>query len=139
LDKVVLEKILQLIIENKIKLISKDHRGKIWRLEIDNQEYILMETVRGELRGGDYHQTPQHDLVLKGRILWIEKWCQSCPEGQGENFRVIRQGEEIVTKPDVPHMLISFGGPSLVLEWLDGPFEKQYYRPFRDKIEAKLP
>jgi len=136
MDKEVLEKILRLVIENKLELISKDRRGKIWRVEIDGQEYVLLETVRGELRGGDYHQTPQHDLVLKGKIFWIEKICLTCPENRGENMRVIREGEEYVSKPNVPHMLVSFGGSSLVLEWLEGPFEKQYYRPFRDKIEA---
>jgi len=136
MDKEILEKILQLTIENKTELVHKDHRGKIWRLEIDGKEYIIMETARGELRGGDYHQTAQHDLVLKGKILWIEKTCLSCEEGKGEDTRVVKEGEEITSKPNVPHMMVSFGGPSLVLEWLEGSFEKQYYKPFRDKIEA---
>jgi len=137
MEKDVLEKILRLIVEDKLKLIHTDERGKIWKLEIDNQEYILLETVRGEVRGGDYHQTPQHDLVLKGRILWTEKTCLTCPEGKGEKITVVNEGQEIVTHPNVPHMLVSFGGMSLVLEWLEGPFEKQYYRPYRDKIEAE--
>ena len=136
MDKEVLEKILRLIIEDKLELIHEDERGKIWRHELDGKEYVLLETVRGEVRGGDYHQTTQHDFVLKGKILWIEKTCLTCPPNQGEDTTVLREGEEIATKPGIPHMLVSIGGPSLVLEWLDGSFEKKYYRPFRDMIEA---
>ena len=139
MDTEVLEQILKRVIENKLELRREDERGKIWRLEIDGKEYTLLYTVRGEVRGGEYHQTPQHTLVLKGRILWIRKVCLACEEGRGEDTRVINEAEEFITKPNVPHMMVSFGGPSLVLEWLEGFSEKQYYKPFRDKVEAKKP
>jgi hypothetical protein len=27
---------------------------------------------------------------------------------------------------------------SIVLEWLEGPFEKEYYKPYREIIERKM-
>jgi len=136
MDKEVLEKITKKIKAKDYELISNDVRGKIWRLEVDGKEYILMYTVKGEVRGGDFHKSVQHDFALKGRVFFIEKTCLTCPDGKGENLRVVHPGQEIILAVGVPHMMVSFD-ESLVLEWLEGPFEKTYYRPFRDKIEAK--
>ncbi len=136
MDQTVLEEILRRIVENKLETVCTDERGKIWSTIINDKEYILLETVKGEVRGGDYHQSAQHDYVLKGRVMWIEKTCLSCPDRKGQELTLLLQGDEYVSQPNMPHMLVSLD-ESLVLEWLEGIPEKQYYKPFRDKIESK--
>lgn len=137
MDLQLLDKIKQAVADKKHELVCKDERGVVWRVEVDGKEYLFLKTVKGEVRGGDYHQSAQHNLVLKGRIIWIEKVCMECPEGRGEDTTVLQEGDEYVSKPNVPHMLVSLD-ESVVIEWLEGPFEEQFYRPYRDKVEAKL-
>lgn len=137
LEKEIREKISRKIKRKGYKLIHEDERGKIWTLKVGKQEYALVYTVKAEVRGGDIHKSAQHLLPMKGRIFIIRKKCLSCPDGKGEEQQLVQPFEEAVIEADVPHMVVSFD-ESLVLQWLEGGrFEKEYYRPFRDKIEGK--
>lgn len=135
MDSKLLDGIKRVVAEKGHEQVCRDERGVIWRVMVEDKEYKLIKTVKGEIRGGDFHQSAQHNLVLKGRIMWIEKVCLECPDGRGEEITILQEGEEYVSKPNVPHMLVSLD-ESVVIEWLEGSPETQYYKPYRDKVEA---
>lgn len=116
----------------KLEKIYKDKRGVIYRLMVDGKEYMVIETKKGYARGGDYHQSIQHDIVLKGQILWEER-----DEEDNNIGKVMVEGESNIVSPEVPHMYTSLTD-SIVLEWLDGSYERKYYDPYRKKIEALM-
>lgn len=110
------------------KLIHRDKRGKIWIAEFMGKEYLLLETKAGFYRGGDYHQTRQTDIVLRGSILWVMK------KNGYSTTRYMRERDINVNPPLLPHMMISITD-SLVLEWLEEPQpNKTYYKSYRDII-----
>lgn len=118
--------------EFKLDLVYEDKRGKILRFFYKGNEYVLLETKEGYSRGGDYHKTRQFDVVLKGRIEWIETF-----DGVAESKTVLEEGNMNIVSPNIPHMFTSLED-SLVLEWLEGSFEKSYYEPYRKIIEGKI-
>lgn len=111
-----------------MKQIHEDARGKIHQLQIGDKEFIIMETKKDHSRGGDFHKSIQHDVVLSGRVEFrhIDK--------DEDITTILKEGQMITFKPNQPHMLTALTD-SLVLEWLEGIFEKQYYEPFRRLIK----
>ena len=115
----------------RLETLYEDKRGRIVSLHSDGKEYILLETRADYSRGGDYHKSTQHDVVLRGKIEWRER------TGNLENLRVLEEGDAISIQSGKPHMFTSLED-SLVLEWLEGSFEKKYYKPYRDLIEERM-
>jgi len=111
-----------------LKEIHKDDRGTLWTLTHNNHEYLLMETNKGYSRGGDYHKSIQHDVVLSGVVVFT-----SIKDGI-EKVKPLGVGDKITFEPINPHMVTSITD-SLILEWLEGDFEKAYYEPYRKIIE----
>lgn len=111
-----------------MKPFFEDSRGKLFTLNINKKEYLLLETYKGFKRGGDYHQTTQHDVVLKGEINFYYRI-------DNEEKKVnMREGDSISFLENIPHYLESTTD-SLVLEWLEGNFEKQYDKVYRKIVE----
>jgi quercetin dioxygenase-like cupin family protein len=110
-----------------IKLINEDKRGRIISVELDGKEYLILETKRGHRRGGDYHKSNQYDIVLKGKIRTITP--------QKED--ILQEGDNIVFISYQPHYFEALED-CYVLEWLSGPFEKKYYKPYRDLVEETM-
>lgn len=115
-----------------MKLLHEDKRGKIFAFTFKDQEYIILETRKGYSRGGDYHKSIQHDVVLKGKIKWEETF-----PGAGYSTIELKEGESNTVSPGIPHMLTALED-SVVLEWLEGDFEKEYYEPYRKIIKEQL-
>jgi quercetin dioxygenase-like cupin family protein len=111
--------------------LFSDVRGKILKLELNGKEFVILVTKKGYLRGGDFHKSVQHDVVLEGavRFFWREDGI--------ERKLQLTEGMSISFKPGVPHMLEAIED-SIVLEWLEGPFEKEYYKPYREIIERAM-
>jgi len=111
--------------------IYKDFRGEIRRYELHGVKFNVLFTRVGALRSGDYHPVAQHDLILKGELEITLR--------QDDKDVVLRKGanELIVIPPDVPHLFKSLTD-SIMIEWWDGPFEVQYYEPYRRLIEEQF-
>jgi len=108
----------------QFRLIHSDERGKLYVIPYGDKEFLLMETKAGYSRGGDYHKSKQHDVVLHGTVQF--RFMQ----GKKVREKVLRQSEKIAFPAEQPHMLTALTD-SLVLEWLEGSFEKTHYEPFR--------
>lgn len=111
--------------------IHSDKRGKICVIKYGDREFLLLETNARYSRGGDYHKSKQHDIVLCGTVEFRMTLTG------GEQVKVLGSGEEIQFENGVPHMLTSLTD-SLVLEWLEGSFEKSYFKPYRERIEREI-
>jgi len=109
----------------EVKKIHEDKRGEIWQLMILGKEHIIILTKKGCKRGGDYHKSVQHDVILEGAIKFVTP----------KYTIVLGEGEKIMTPKGIPHYFESLGD-SVVLEWLEGKFEKKYYKPFRKLIDV---
>lgn len=116
----------------KIQKIHEDSRGAIYRIMVHNKEYVIIETKKGFTRGGDFHKSTQHDIVLKGEILWQETF-----DGVAEAQATLKEGESTSVAAGIPHMYTSITD-TIVLEWLEGSFEKQYYEPYRKIIQEEI-
>uniref|UniRef100_A0A6M3XQ03 Cupin domain-containing protein n=1 Tax=viral metagenome TaxID=1070528 RepID=A0A6M3XQ03_9ZZZZ len=114
-------------LEIKIEEINVDKRGSIYRILFRNREFIILFTKKGYLRGGDYHKSIQTDIILSGKIM-IES-----PNKQ----KILIEGQSITFSPYEPHYFEAIED-SLVLEWLSGPFEKKYYKPYRNKVRELM-
>ena len=112
----------------ELKEIHKDDRGTLWTLTHNNKEYLVMETKQGYSRGGDYHKSTQHDVILSGVVVF------TFMNNGIEKTKSLGEGEAITLLPGEPHMVTSVTD-SLILEWLEGDFEKAYYEPYRKIIE----
>jgi hypothetical protein len=103
----------------KAELVNKDGRGSITVYSCNNVEiYTLLETRRGYARGGDYHATEQHALLLKGEAAWILK----VPDGRGGSEFVTRPhglNEDFVVPPGIPHGLVA-RTDCVLLKWQKG-------------------
>lgn len=112
----------------EIEKIHEDKRGSLHRILFRGKEFLIVFTKKGMLRGGDYHKSTQHDVVLIG---WMEFRYKK--DGQ-EQIKTLKAGEMIHFEPGVPHMFTA-KEDTLILEWLDGEFEKSYYEPYRKLVE----
>lgn len=117
----------------EVEKTHEDDRGKIWTLNHNEREYILFTIKEGKARGGDYHETDQHDIVLRG----VVKAKRAKPtDGVLENTCILKEGDSTTFSSGIPHILIA-EKDSLVLEWLEGDFEKEYYPPYRKEVEER--
>lgn len=113
------------------KMVSNDERGEIYTLQIVGKEYIILKTYKGYRRGGDYHESPQHDVVLEGDVNFYYR------ENGVEKERRLIEGDNITFPTFMPHYLES-NSSSIVLEWLEGDFEKKYDDEFRRRVQGCL-
>jgi len=111
-----------------VKVIKKqtDKRGRIMIIEDDGWEYHLVKTFAGKYRGGEIHDEPQFNLVVRGEVEFIYKLA-------GEQHQVVGCGKVISIPPGVPHMSLSLTD-SVVLEWHKAGRKTEYYEPFRGKV-----
>jgi len=115
----------------EMELVHRDRRGDIYRISVDDREMILLHTKRGYARGGDFHESVQHDVVIRGSVKF------TLHMNDGDHSTEIEEGEAISFPAGVPHMFTSLED-SLVLEWLEGEFEKTYYPPYRKIVEERM-
>jgi len=112
----------------EIEKIHEDKRGSLHRILFEGKEFLLVFTKKGMLRGGDYHKSTQHDVVLSGSMEFRYK------KGTLEQIKTLGVGEMIHFEPNVPHVFTA-KEDTLIIEWLEGEFEKSYYEPYRRLVE----
>ena len=108
--------------------IFNDSRGEIRRYSVNGVKFNVLYTKAGTLRSGDYHPVAQYDLILDGEFEITLK--------QNNKDVVVKKGpnELIAIPPNVPHLFKSLTD-TVMIEWWDGPFEAQYYKPYRKLVE----
>lgn len=112
----------------KLEKVHEDERGSIHRLLFKGKEFIILFTRKGYLRGGDYHKSKQHDVVLVGEMKFRYRI-------NGKDYsKTLGAGEMTHFEPHVPHMF-SAKEDTVIVEWLEGEFEKSYYQPYRKLVE----
>jgi len=111
--------------------IYRDSRGEIRRYEIRDVKFNVLFTKKGALRSGDYHPVEQYDLILKGKVkITLRK--------NGKDEIIQKGANELVTIPkNIPH-LFEFLEDTIMLEWWSGPFEVEYYKPYRKFVEEQF-
>jgi hypothetical protein len=112
--------------------LYEDMRGAIFLIKHQDKEFILWTLKKGHIRGGDYHKSTQYDVILSGKVL-----VTSHINGKDVK-RLCGENTIISFKPEEPHMIQALTDDVLVLEWLEGEFEKQYYEPYRRLIRKKM-
>jgi len=115
----------------KIEKIHEDQRGAIYRILFSGKEFLLVSTNKGYSRGGDFHESMQHDVVLSGKVNYIVR-----QEGR-DNVMTLKSGHIIHIEAGSPHMWTALED-SLIVEWLAGEFEKKYFDMYRKIVEEKL-
>lgn len=109
--------------------LHTDNRGIIWVFHYKDREYLLFTIKKNAVRGGDYHKSTQHDIVLEGKVE-----CRVMRDDSYEESGYLTEGDKVTFYAGQPHVLIG-KADSLVLEWLEGEFEKEYYEPYRRLCE----
>lgn len=111
----------------KVDSLPLDCRGEIHQLVLRGVQVNLIFSRKGSLRSGDIHPNDQYDYIIKGRAI-IQV---------GDHIREKHGGNEIRVPANVPH-LFTFTEDTWMLEWWDGPFEAEYYEPFRHFVNEYL-
>lgn len=109
----------------------KDFRGEIRRYELHGIKFNVLFTKKGTLRSGDYHPVTQYDLILKGKFEITLRQNDKDVVMQKDTNKLI------VIPPNVPHLFKSLTD-TVMIEWWDGPFEINYYPPYRKLIEEQF-
>jgi hypothetical protein len=121
----------------KLEKVSEDKRGWIYVAAFFNsrgatREAIMIFTRKWYARGGEYHKSVQHDLLLTGSLKWT--------------FRDdLHTWEELHSTPGTAHYI----GPgvehlaeavedTLYVEWLDGEFSKVFVPDMRKIVEDRM-
>lgn len=113
------------------KPLHSDCRGEIRRYNIDGTKFNILTTKAGALRSGDYHPNTQYNIILKGRL-------EITLRQDGRDVVMEKDPNELIEiPPNTPHLFKSLT-ESVIIEWWSGPFEVQYYEPYRKLVEDYL-
>lgn len=107
---------------------QSDKRGEIRRFDVNGVKFNVLFTKAGALRSGDVHPIKQFDIVFSGEVeITIRKDDKDITTKKGPN-------DFIVIEPNTPH-LFRFTKDTVMMEWWDGPFQVEYYQPYRKFVE----
>jgi hypothetical protein len=121
----------------ELEKVSNDKRGWIYVAAFPcrttaTREAIMIFTRKGYARGGEYHKSVQHDLLLTGSLKWtfrddLHTWeeLHSTP------------GTTHYIEPGIGHLAEAMED-TLYVEWLDGPFEKVFVPDMRKVVEERM-
>ncbi len=108
-----------------------DFRGEIHRHDIHGAKFNVLFTKKGIMRSGDFHAMPQFDIILKGTFkLTLRQNDEDIVMTKGPN-------ELIVIPPNIPHLFKALTD-TVMIEWWPGPFEAEYYEPYRKLIDKQI-
>jgi len=114
----------------KFEKIHEDKRGCISRFLFEGKEYLIIFTRKGFARGGDYHKSKQYDIILMGKM----KFRYKNQSWNVEHEEILKTGQIISFEPNMPHLFIA-EEDALLVEWLEGEFEKSFYEPYRKLVK----
>lgn len=109
----------------------EDSRGEIKRLDYKGRKFNVLYTKKDAIRSGDYHNSKQFDLILKGEFeIWMLIGGKTVKEIKKEN-------DFIIIPENIPHLFIS-KTDTIMIEWWEKDFEAKYYAPYRKYVEENI-
>ena len=109
----------------RVYLVNEDNRGCIFAIEKNGKEIgILIYTKEGMKRGGHYHKSRQHTIILKGSFM------VKTPNRE----KVYSDGDHIVIDANIPHLFTALED-TLAFEYLEGEIERTVYPEYRKEVE----
>lgn len=118
-----------------VEEVSNDKRGNMIKVTWLGKTYWILFTKKGYGRGGEYHPSAQHNMVISGSIIVKMKVdaLHGYLYGSEERYKV-PVGETITIPANIAHVLLA-QEDSIVIEWHDEelpPFDqKKIYEPYR--------
>ncbi len=104
-----------------LRTVHTDDRGSITTLTLNDgggpKEYIVIYTRKGHSRGGDYHPTAQHAILLEGKATWTLKSDRN--NGLRLDTFLHELNTDFVIQPQVAHFFTAKEN-SLMITWLEG-------------------
>lgn len=119
------------ISNNSMKKFNEDVRGALYRVNVGGFGFNVVYTRAGGIRSGEIHPNNQFDFIIKGKF---EIWTI---EGEKIVKRRYKENDFFVINKNTPHLFKCLE-ESIMLEWWDGPFEAEYYQPFRKFVEEQF-
>lgn len=121
----------------ELKLEHSDSRGEIFSITLpNNQEVMLLHSVKGSLRGGHAHDVDEDIILLNGRMVYYKK-----AEDGTEWANVLKAGETGFNPAGEVHMG-EFTEDSWLLEFKintkKGEWKNIDYEPYREKVRASI-
>lgn len=127
-----------------LEKVSEDARGWIYRLlKPDGKEVIFIFTRKGFWRGGEYHKSLQHDLLIFGSLHWL----LADPVSKGvypAQYHWKPLDQKARSQPEVGEIkafqahVVRADEDTFYCEWLEGDFEKTFVPEMRKLVEEKL-
>jgi len=108
----------------------EDSRGWIRKIESEGLKFNLLYSVAGSCRSGDFHPCTQCDAVISGKAEVVIR-------GDDESRVILAASDSISIPAGQPH-IFHFLRDTLMIEWWDGEFSAEYYKPYRDIVEKSL-
>jgi len=117
-------------------MVHSDARGEIFVINLpDDQELVLLHSVKGTKRGGHAHDVPESILLLSGAMEYRKKDNNHAPP-QAEG---LYEGDSSVNRAGVYHVG-QFLEDSWLIEWKIGTKKGEWknidYPPWREQVEA---
>lgn len=114
-----------------IEKIYIDNRGEINNCNFSGTKFNVLHSKKGSMRSGDYHPNFQYDVILKGKVQIIT--CEN-----NNDVKIIYYPNRLIKiPPSIPHLFI-FLEDTIMIEWWDGEMVVEYYKPYRDLVEANI-
>lgn len=129
--------------ENRFKYMGANRRGKVWSFQLSDDptdELLIMWTPKGMVRGGDYHDHRQYNLVVRGRVKFFERYGPDMEfpgkgKVSGEKETFMEEGQFHVFEPGIPHWFVALED-ALTVEFFEKPRSKYTFEEYRDIIVA---
>jgi len=117
-------------------MVHSDARGEIFVINLpDDQELVLLHSVKGTKRGGHAHDVSEQVMLLIGQMIYNKtKYI----EGRDTPF-LMNPGDVSFNERNEFHMA-EFTKDSWVIEWKlgtkNGSWHNIDYPPWREQVEA---
>jgi len=126
------------------KFMGKTRRGKVWAFQMSDDpmdELLIFFTPKGAVRGGDFHDHRQYNLVIRGQVKFYERYGPDmkipgkCCKVSGENTTFLKEGQMRCFEPGIPHWFVALTD-CIMLEFFERPRSKHVHEEYRDIIKA---
>lgn len=123
--------------------MGKTTRGKVWAFQLTDDptdELLIFWTPKGSVRGGDYHDHRQYNIVVRGRVKFFERFgpdmkVQGKGKVSGEKVTYLKEGQMAVFEPGIPHWFVALTD-CIMIEFFEKPRSKYVDKEYRDIVMA---
>jgi len=129
--------------EKRFKYMGANKRGKVWSFQMTDDpmdEILIQFTPKGMVRGGDFHDHRQYNLIVRGRVKFFERYGPDMDlpgkgKVSGEKETFLEEGQFHVFEPGIPHWFVAMED-TISVEFFENPRTKYTFEEYRKVIEA---